>query len=148
MISIQFSSQHCWDSSIIRRVTWDSDSHVDLILPPDGLLLGARLEGGVQIRVPKYSTFTSCTIMKIELPLHNQMQVYKAAMSQIGSPYDKFAILNFICHRTRDWRETGSWICSELIAWAFEEGGWPLLNPNVPVDHITPRDLKLSLRYS
>lgn len=147
-VKIQFSTQHCWDSSVIRRVTWDGDSHVDMVLPPDGLLLGARLSGGVQIREPKYSTFTSCHLKSIEIPEENAQRVYDAAISQIGKPYDKMAILNFALHRKRDWRETRSWICSELIAWVFEEAGWPLINPEIPVDHISPRDLKLSLRYS
>lgn len=147
-VKIQFSTQKCWDSSIIRHVTWDGDSHVDLVLPPDGLLLGARLSGGVQIRVPNYSKFTSVNVWAVSMPEENANKIYDAAMSQIGRPYDKMAILNFVLHRKRDWRETQSWICSEFVAWAFEQGGWPLLNPAIPFDHISPRDLKLSLRYS
>lgn len=142
-LQLQFSTEDGIGSWLIREWTWWDYSHVDLVLP-SGRLLGARLSGGVQIRPPHYKNFSKTLRGTVTLPDEDGRSVIAAAAAQVGKPYDWRAILNFGLHR--DWRNTRSWFCSELVAWSFEQGHWPLLNPAVPRERITPRDLALSRR--
>jgi hypothetical protein len=65
---------------------------------------------------------------------------YDALKREVGKPYDHLAILGFVVGR--NWRETDSWICSELQAYALEIAGIVprlLFTPN----KITPNSLAL-----
>jgi uncharacterized protein YycO len=140
-IKIQFVSEPDFSSPLIEFFTWSRFSHVDLVLP-DGKLLGARINGGVKIREPGYEEFDSLQQWQVECDEYQAERITVAAKSQIGTPYDWLSIVNFVVHR--NWRKTNSWFCSELVAWAFEQGGLPLLNPRVEVNRITPEDILLS----
>src|SRR4051794_17860996 len=96
MITLQFSTQPGIGSSLIRALTWSNFSHVDFVLP-DGSLLGARQDGGVQVRPRNYAKFTAAISYMVDAP----DKVLDAARSQIGKPYDWRGILNFGLHR--DW---------------------------------------------
>lgn len=137
MITIQFSTSRGLASAAIRTFTWSQYSHVDFVLP-DGRLLGARMNGGVQIRPKDYEKFTAVKRYQVDAP----ESVLDFAYSQIGKPYDWRGILNFGLHR--DWRESDCWFCSELVLWCFDQAGHPLLNPAVDVRRLTPRDNTLS----
>jgi len=93
----------------------------------------------VKVRPANYATFTYKVLATADIP---EQPVLDYALSQIGKPYDWRAIVNFGFHR--DWRSPDSWFCSELVAWACEAAGYPLLNPAEPHDRVTPRDLMLS----
>lgn len=126
-----------WQSRAIRWLTWSDFSHVDFRLP-DGSLLGARLDGGVQIRKPDYAKFTAKAIYRADAP----DTVLDFARKQVGKPYDARGILNFGLHR--NWKDDSSWFCSELVAAAFDQAGVPLvMTPNA--GRVTPRDLTLSI---
>lgn len=143
MVTLQFSTERAIDSAIIRFLTWSDISHVDIVEPVTGQLLGARLHGGVQLRPVDYSSFHKVIRAEIELPnLAAEQAVLSAARSQIGKPYDWTGILNFGFQR--NWREEDSWFCSEFVAWSFEKAGYALLNVGAEVWRITPRDLLLS----
>lgn len=143
MIVIQFSTQKGFGSWLIRWLTWSDWSHVDFVLP-DGTLLGARLIGGVKVRRVNYLGKSAKKARFAILGAPDS--VIERAYSQIGKPYDWRGILNFALHR--NWRETDSWFCDELVAWCCEQQGTPLLNPATPVRRLTPRDLTLSVRLS
>jgi uncharacterized protein YycO len=136
-ITLQLVTSSGWGSALIRWRTWSDYSHVDFVLP-DGKLLGARSEGGVQIRPANYENFTKLAQYQIEAP----QAVLDYAQQQIGKPYDMRSIINFGLHR--DWREDDSWFCSELVAASFEHGGFPLLNIEESVSRVSPRDITLS----
>jgi uncharacterized protein YycO len=125
----------------IRRATFSEFSHVDYCFP-DGRLLGAHIEDGVKIRPPDYEKFTKQQRYSVDLsqPQYEKLEAF--LLAQVGKPYDKAAIVNMLVQR--NWREHDKWFCSELIAAAFEHAGKPLLNPNVKVYRISPRDLTLS----
>lgn len=134
MIIIQFSTKPLPFAWLIRKATWSRFSHVDLVLP-DGRLIGARGMGGVAVRNPdKYSRVAR---YRVDAP----DDVLRAACSQIGKPYDWGAIFGFIFRR--NWQDKQRWFCSELIAWAFEEAGHPLINGR-DFYKVSPRDLLLS----
>jgi uncharacterized protein YycO len=137
MITLQFSSESGIGSTLITWFEWSPYSHVDFVLP-DGTLLGARLDGGVQIRPAGYANFTRTERLAVKAP----NAVLDAAKSQIGKPYDTAAIVAFGIHQ-RSWTDEASWFCSELVAWAFQQGGKPLLRTS-HLNRITPADLLLS----
>lgn len=139
MIVLQLVTTNDISSRLIRYGTWSDYSHVDFVLP-NGQLLGAHLNGGVQAREPNYETFTKKLRAVVDAPDH----VLVAAMSQIGKKYDWTAITDFVTRKKRNWREDDSWFCSELVAWAFEIARFPILNTAVDMWRITPRDILLS----
>ena len=137
----QFATESGLASAFIRFGTRCDWSHVDAVMP-DGTLLGARIEGGVQVRSPSYGKFSKLQRYKIETDRSELF--YEALKSQIGKPYDWRAIIGFGLG-DRDWQETDSWFCSELQVWAmlqagfFENAGFQkeLL---IQTDRISPRD--------
>lgn len=98
-------------------------SHVDAILE-DGRLLGARSDkvggrpAGVQIRPPNYAKFSRRMVMTNSVTNLQADVFYRFLFAQVGKPYDYEAIWAFAF--ARNWRETDSWICSELQAAAAE----------------------------
>lgn len=134
MITVQFSTTKGIGSRVIRWVTWSPFSHVDLVLD-DGRLLGATTHHGVAIRNAEPTS--ACARFQVSAPV----DVIAAAHSQIGRPYDWPGIFGYGFRR--NWQEEDSWFCSELIAWAFQEVGFPLLRAERAY-RITPRDLLIS----
>lgn len=132
-VTLKFSSTGFISAKLIEWYTWSEYSHVDLVLP-DGNLLGSRFIGGVKIRKPrKFKRELSVVIHNID-----EQNIIELLQSQIGKPYDHFGIIG-IPLRSRRWQDEDSWFCSELIAWAFDKNGTPLVNSNSY--RVTPRDL-------
>ncbi|MBE0471771.1 MAG: hypothetical protein IBX55_19955 [Methyloprofundus sp.] len=134
MIILQFTARRKIGSWLIRQFTWSDYSHVDIVLP-DGRLLGARLDGGVSIQPT--GDFEKCLRVAVDAPDH----VIDIALTQIGKHYDISAIFGIIFRR--DWHKPKKWFCSELVAWAFEQAGTPLLRTE-NFNRVTPRDLLMS----
>lgn len=138
MIRLQFSTESGILSEIIRTFDHGWCSHVDAILP-DNTLLGARSDGGVQIRPPNYTKFTRTQIVSIPIDDKPFLEFLHA---QVGKPYDSTAIFAFAFDR--DWREDDSWFCSELQAAALEKV-WFQHKLSTAANRITPSDLLLAL---
>jgi hypothetical protein len=137
MITLQFAAEANIPSLLIEWYGHGSYAHVDNVCE-DGTLLGARVKGGVQKRLPGYAPFTK--ILRVTLPF--QATDYdKFLNDQIGKPYDGTAIAAFAFDR--DWRKADSWFCSELIAAALEACNffrYPLVTA---ANKLTPPDLLL-----
>lgn len=134
MITVQFSRKRDPFSALIRWFTWSQYSHVDLVLP-DGRLLGATALRGVDIREPE--DFEAVKRFTVDAPT----DVLKLASLQVGKPYDWPGIFGIVGRH--DWQDPSRWFCSELVAWAFQSAGVPLLRGDRS-HRITPRDLLLS----
>ena len=121
-------------------------SHVDSVLP-DGSLLGARSDvvmgvpAGVQIRPPGYEAWSRFERIELNVAEDVSSRYYAFLQGELGKPYDKTAIAAFPLRR--DWRETGSWFCSELACAALEASGFFPKPLGEDANHITPRDLLL-----
>jgi hypothetical protein len=148
VIVLQFSYARSIGAEAIRLFSRGWPSHVDIVLPT-GSLLGARSDAigavppGVQIRPPGYEIWTQTEIVRLEPVADEESNFLAFAAAQIGKPYDELAIAAFPVGR--DWRETDSWFCSELVAAALETCRWfprPLANG---ANEITPRDLLLAV---
>jgi hypothetical protein len=124
-IKLQFVCQAALSS---RAIAWFSSghlSHVDVVLPNNGYLLGSRDDSvgdrppGVQIRRPDYARFTRKVVMDVPCGAAQEAAFYEFLYNQVGKPYDTTAIWGFLVDR--NWRERDSWICSELVAAAGED---------------------------
>lgn len=138
MIRLQFVA--CGDaaSAAIKIFSRGWCSHVDCVLT-DGTLLGARIDGGVQIRPPDYESFDLVERVCLDVAPAAEARYYDFLRRQIGKPYDKLAIVAFAAER--NWRTPDAWFCSELAAAALEDSGWFPKPVAASVSEITPRDL-------
>lgn len=136
MIKLQFSTNNSIGSCLVRWFTWSEFSHVDFLLD-DNTLLGADF-GGVAIRNNNPDRFTKTVVFEIDAP----QDVITIARQEIGKGYDFAGILGLL-HR-RNWQSKSKWFCSELVAYAFNRAGYPLLNNSEAHWRITPRDLMKS----
>lgn len=137
-ITIRFVTANDPVSIAIRMETWGKFSHVEFILD-DGTTLGAHADGGVAIRPLNYAKFTEQHWYSIPVTEEQKIAIMAFAHEQVGKPYDFTDIAGILFHR--DWRSDDSWICSELVAAAFEKG-LPLLHiPDKDVNRVTPGGL-------
>jgi uncharacterized protein YycO len=139
MIEIRFVDGTGPVSEFIKFWTWGDWSHVD-VKTLEGWL-GARANGGVQIRPWNYTPVIKEEIRYIELPLELEQSLMAWFYNQIGKPYDFMAIAGMPFRS--DWNNDKRWFCSELIAAGFEYINTPLLNAQ-QLNRVTPRDLYLS----
>lgn len=116
-------------------------SHAEAVMP-DGTLLGAHYDGGVQARAAGYdkAKMVHEQVVSLDVTPAQQSLFLSFLRSQIGKPYDIEAIAALVAQR--DWREPDSWFCSELQAAALEACGY-LPKLAADVSKITPRDLLL-----
>jgi len=161
VLTAQFSTEGDPISAAIRYFTDSDISHVDLVVPRyllrgpvcDALtvkgynyaLLGARFNGGVQARSPHYAKFTKIVQLKVAMP--NVEAAYAFALAQIGKPYNKGAILDFVLHRRRKYSpRQARWFCDELLYAVCTAGGTLLLDTDNPLD-LTPKEVMLSPKW-
>jgi uncharacterized protein YycO len=113
--------------------------------------LGAQPRGGVAIRDYDYlGTDVEFDLFSVSVTRNQGMILRKFLEEQIGKPYDFKAIVNMGLNPLSDDIVNGHipkrWFCSELVAYAFEFAGKPILNCRLrKTDRITPRDLGLSM---
>ena len=134
MITLEFSRSPGLVGQVIRTATWSEWDHVSFVAP-GGTLLSALPGRGVTL-APR----TAGAVWQ-RFEIGSPSAIYRRALGQIGKPYDWSAVIGIGLHR--DWREEDSFFCSELVAWAFEVTGWPLLRAD-RLNRITPRDLAMS----
>jgi hypothetical protein len=171
MITLQFSTTKHISSKAIQFFTWSWASHVDFVLP-NGKLFGAlATQDGGGVRLHDAENYTRIERFQVDAPesiidiamtqdgggvrLHDAENytrierfqvdapesIIDIAMTQEGKPYDWAGIFGLVL-RERNWEDDDKWFCSELVAWSFKQGGFPLLNETT--SRITPRDLLIS----
>lgn len=138
-IRIVFSRSVSVFSYGVRFMTWSSFSHCGILTKENTIVESAFTLGGVV-----ETSFTSFIERVkyyeiVELDCVDADAIIAAARSQIGKPYDWTGLIG-IAVRKRNWQEDDSWFCSELIAWAFDQGGTPLFNTD-DIHRITPQNL-------
>jgi hypothetical protein len=135
-----FVSTERWDpvSAIIRLGTEDDWSHTGFYRPADGFTFSAMDDGkGVSFRKP----IEHAKLLLLTTPRVDDM--FEAALTQEGKPYNSLGILGIIFHR--NWSDPNAEFCSQLVLWSAIKIGAPLLNPQfIPIQHMTPRDILLS----
>ena len=136
-IAVVFSRAHNLGSLGLRTAMWSPWSHCGLVM--DDVIVEATARYGVRrIGLQSMMEYASRTEI-IFLPCVDPVVAYAAAESQIGKPYDWGMVVG---HPFRqDWEDTNKWSCSELVAWAIQEGGTELFRTKA--GRITPYHLYL-----
>lgn len=119
----RFVTEAGFTSWAIRWFTWSDWSHIDFVLP-SGKFLGARLDGGVQIRPHDYIRPSKFCYAYVEVV--DPRRIYGWATSQVGKPYDWKAIAGFLPRM--NWQDPGHWFCSEFFAQAFQLKDMPIVD--------------------
>jgi len=143
----QFVQNAAASSRLIEWFGGGGFSHVDAVLP-NGALLGARSDAiggqdpGVRIRPPGYEAWPRLIIMRKEVPASQARAWERFLAAQVGAPYDKRGIWDFVTGGNltdsgRDWRDPSAWFCSELWVRSLEVAGVIPLLPLSP-NRITP----------
>lgn len=135
MIKLFFSDNHLPVSYAIKLLTWSEYSHVGFILNDNVVLDSTFTAGGVKIRSFDEIKKHSSRILIREYPRISSDSI-NWAKSQIGKPYDFTAIIGIPFRR--NWQEEDRWFCSELVAWACEKAGTPIVNKEKW--RVTPQD--------
>ena len=143
MITLRFVTSHGAVSAGIRAAEYGFwASHTEALMP-DGTLLGAHYDGGVQARPRDYDKGQFTREQFVTIPVADAVadRFHAFLRSQIGKPYDLEAIIAFVTRR--DWQQPDAWFCSELQAAGLAACGWFEASLATEFNHITPRDLLL-----
>ena len=150
---VQYSTSTAFASGVIRRLSHSPFSHVDFLLPGEGLLGVSGVDeslndiGGVRIRsFAPWPYMDAPKVARIQTTDHVIRSTLDFARSQIGKPFDNGALWHFLDdpagknYQHRDWRDPASWFCSEYCVRSTEVGmlfGYQLA---VMKDRVTPGD--------
>ena len=117
-------------------------SHVEALMP-EGTLLGAHYDGGVQARAHDYDAGKFQREMYVQIPADPAMtdRFHSFLRAQLDKPYDVEAIAGIVAQR--DWQSPDSWFCSELQAAGLAKCSWFPGALATEFNHVTPRDLLL-----
>lgn len=112
---------------------------------PDGRYLGA-ISDGVKARDPSYdkAEFKKEAFINVEATAEQEDIFYAFVESQIGKPYDLWAILAYF-YPSRDWQSFDAWHCSELLGTGLAECKILPKEMAVKFSRVTPRDLMLMI---
>lgn len=137
MIRLIFTRKHSLGTIVLRTFLWSKWSHCAVI---DGdEVIEAVMGKGVIVR-PLAELVKEASLYEIvEVPCPYPEEVITQARKEVGKSYDWLGILG-IGFRRR-WQNKDSWFCSELVAHAFHQAGWPIMR--AAHYRITPRDLYL-----
>ena len=140
-VRVLFTRRHHIGSLDIRLGTWSAWSHVDLVDDRGAvpMLIGAVAPAGVVVVPMAERLALASRAVLVEFTVPDRDAVLDAALSQIGKPYDWLGVAG-IALRGRDWQEDDCWFCSELVAWAFSEAGFPLFRSELQA-RIVPQHL-------
>lgn len=138
MILLRFSPGAGPLAWIVRQATWSWCAHVGF-KSESGDVVDATPEFGVSAR--RTADEPGTRYFRVNATDARIRDALVFAGSQIGRPYDWTGCIGIGLHR--DWHQEKSWFCSELVAWAFERAGCPLLRAD-HLDRVTPADLLMS----
>jgi hypothetical protein len=144
-ITLRFVSSDDLISRVIRGAELGFPyQHVECRMP-DGTLLGAHIDGGVQARAAGYDTTWKRQLF-VDLPCTDaQAAAFGAFLAaQIGKPYDQEAIAELadgvLTGEAPAWTSPASWICSALQTGALLAAGI-IKGAPATVRLATPRDV-------
>lgn len=144
-------------SRIIRFLNWSEYSHASLetskkteVEAWSGTGIKEFLSGGLVREVPVGTQHDPKTVVDIyepvDMPEEIAQRIEARIRSKVGKKYDWRGVFKFLTRREP--LHDDIWFCSELVAWACEMEGWPLLNKHhskiFPADiAYSPRTLKV-----
>jgi hypothetical protein len=143
MITLRFVSHtgiFNWACTSLSTGFWST--HCEAVTS-DGLFIGA-ISDGVKARPwgYDYGLFSEELFMDVKATPEQEEIFYAFVESQIGKPYDTWAILAYFWP-SRDWQSFDAWYCSELIGTGLAECGILPKEMAVKFSRVTVRDLLL-----
>jgi hypothetical protein len=145
---IRFVQGTAWTSKLIiaqqKTAMPFTPSHVEAVTP-DGLYLGAHMDGGVQKRKPGYDqgAFAHELILTLPATAMQDTIFYDYLDKHVDEPYDWSAITGFLV--PGHFHHLYHTICSALVAGGLRTCEWfPFALP-APWHLIDPRDLLLMI---
>lgn len=144
-ITLRFVGGTSLVSDTIKRFEYGFwASHVEAVMPDGGVISADMDKGVAQFQIDyNAGTFDREIYVTIETAQSIVDKFYAFIHSQLGKPYDTEAVLGI--GLGRDWRNDGSWFCSELDAAGLCEAGLFPSHLADDLNHVTPRDLLLIL---
>lgn len=136
-VRVAFTRRRTLGSLLLRTFLWSAWSHC-AILAGDTAIEAST--AGVRERPSADLLGDASEYAIVELP-GDEAAVAQWMRTQLGKPYDWWGVLGIGLRRR--WQADDHWFCSELVAWAFDRAGYPLVR--VQSWRITPRDLYLPL---
>lgn len=122
MVTIYLTAGKSIGSFLIRFFTWSKWSHA--FIKDGDHVIEAKAFTGVQ-RVPLDEALKHATrVATIEVASNNPEQILDAVRSQVGKGYDYMGVFGFLFRR--NWQRTDKWLCSELLAWGFNQAQEPI----------------------
>ncbi|HVX56464.1 MAG TPA: hypothetical protein VHA37_01920 [Candidatus Saccharimonadales bacterium] len=155
---IQYSTSTAFASACIRRLTHSPFSHVDIVLPGEGLLgvsgpgkyPGYNDPGGVQVRpFEPWPYLFQPKVAHIKCSEEVARRTIEFAKAQMNKPFDNSALWAFLKDRaglkvaSRDWRDPDKWFCSELVIRSAEVGGLFFYKLAITENEVSPNDTLL-----
>jgi hypothetical protein len=130
-----FSTNNIIGSILVRFGTRSHFSHVDYILPDGVSIIGARAFKGVvqETLEERIARSTHYAIYEFD---GDAQAIAEQLRPQLGKRYDWLGCMGIAAHR--DWRQDDAWFCSELVEYAAERAGSPLLNHELKLNRISP----------
>lgn len=141
-LTVGYVTSGDWTSRLIEWRSAGGPSHATTLVA-SGWVIDARLQGGVARRQVSYLAGANVRWLRVPATEAQVRKTIEALESQVGRPYDWRDIVGFAIPAafTRDWNDQRAWICSELQAWAEEEGG--IIQTSMSVSRIAPNDAML-----
>lgn len=145
----QYSSGTTLFSALIRTVCNSEFSHVDIMLPGEGLLGASGKDdslkdpGGIRLRPfnpwPYHAPPKVARILASETTVR---AIVEAGRSQLGKPFDNDGVHRFLGRGKGcpDWDAVGQWWCSEWFVWSCRQGNLYPYTLVVTKDHVSPQD--------
>lgn len=124
-------------SAVIRWRTACAWSHTGFIRLSDDWTFSAMADGGVAWREPN----PKARVLVLDYE-HADLALAQA-LTKEGEGYDFLGIAGI--ETGKNLAAANTEFCSQLLFWATEAAGYPLLNMTfIPREHLTPRDVLLS----
>lgn len=128
VVRVLFTRRRAIGSLLIRGVTWSAFSHVEIVIGAH--VIGANIPGGVILTPIKERLAMSSYAALVDMPCLDANRVHQMATSQLGKGYDYLGLLGILAH-SDGLQAPDRFFCSEFVAWAFREAGYPLLRPEL-----------------
>lgn len=121
-------SDHCV-SHAVRKLSRGRFSHVMLLNPQSRYYIessGLANPPGVQLHsLPEFFSRADWDFRVINHP--DPGLVWEIAVGQVGKPYDWYYMVGWLLN-DRNWQDDNKWACHELILWACEKAGHPVID--------------------
>ncbi|MHC8342233.1 C40 family peptidase [Pseudomonas sp. RT6P73] len=127
-VRVLFTRRRAIGSLLIRGITWSAFSHVEIVIGDQ--VIGANMFCGVSLTPLKERLAMASYAALVDMPCPDVDAVKAAALSKLGAGYDYLGLLGILVH-SDDFQEQERFFCSEFVAWAFREAGFPLLRPEL-----------------